>query len=549
MNLLDALNIGYKSLLLAYNRLILRKLAAIAVFVTVLSAVPWSAAGQQPDSFRTSHILLIMPFENVSNVPGIDWIGEAFPEVLSNRMNSASLLVVSRQDRLSAFDRLGIPLVAKPTRATVYQIAQQLDADYVVMGTYSFDGSTFAATARVMDTDELRLSPEIKESAPLTSLVAVQTALAWDVLHQLKLTNTQTKDAFISQFQPLRLDALENYVRGILAGSAQEKIKRFKEAVRLEPSNNLALLHLGKIYFGTRDFDSAVTWLAKIPNDDPNANEAHFYLGLSAYYANQLDKADAAFRWLSARLPLTEVNNNIGVVAARRGDRRAREYFEKSAQTDPNDPDYRFNLAIELYRESDTPGAVRQLREMLALQPDTDARAFLDAMNASTQPLPHLPAERIKTNYDESSFRQIELEIASSSEAHLQNLPPAGHAAFHVQRGHQLLDEGMAGEAEKQFREAITLDAANPDAHAGLASALEASQDNAGARNEARAALRLKPSAEAYVVLARLDLAASNTISAQQNVDRALALEPANAAAVSLKNEITAASASKASRP
>ena len=548
---MDALNMGYNSLLLAYNRLILRKLAAITAFLIVLLAFtdPWSAAGQQPDSVRASHILLIMPFENVSNVPGIDWIGEAFPEVLSNRISSASLLVVSRQDRLSAFDRLGIPLVAKPTRATIYQIAQQLDADYVVMGTYSFDGSTFTSTARVMDTDELRLSPELKEAAPLTSLVSVQTALAWDVLSQLKLANAQTKDAFIGQFQPLRLDALENYVRGILAGSAQEKIKRFKEAVRLEPSNNLALLHLGKIYFGTHDFDSAVTWLAKVPNDDPNANEAHFYLGLSAYYANQLDKADAAFRWLSARLPLTEVNNNLGVVAARRGDRQARGYFEKSAQTDPNDPDYRFNLAIELYREGDTAGAVRQLREMLALQPDAEARTFLDAVNAATQPLPHLPAERIKTNYDESSFRQLEVEIASSSEARLQNLSAASHAAFHVQRGRQLLDQGMAGEAEKQFREAITLDPAIPDAHAGLASALEASQDSAGARNEARAALRLKPSAEAYVVLARLDLAASNTASAQQNVDRALALEPANAAAVSLKNEITAASASKVSRP
>ncbi len=289
-----------------------------------------------------------------------------------------------------------------------------------------------------------------------------------------------------------------------------------------------------------------MTCLAKVPNNDPSSNEAHFYLGLSAYYANQLEKADAAFRWLAARLPLTEVNNNLGVVAARRGDRQARSYFEKSAQTDPGDPDYRFNLAVELYRDGDTPGAIRQLREMLALQPDADARAFLDALNAGTQPLPHPPAERIKTNYDESSFRQIELEIASSSEARLQNLPAASHAAFHVQRGHQLLDQGVAGEAEKQFREAVTLDPENPDAHAGLASALEASQDSAGARNEARTALRLKPSAEAYLVLARLDLAASNTASAQQNVDRALALEPANTAAVSLKSQITAASANKA---
>src|SRR5258708_23748393 len=92
INVMDESDIvGYNSLLLAYNRLILRKQAVISVLVIALSWVAAPAAGPQPDAARTSHILLIMPFDNVSNVPGLDWIGEAFPEVLSNRMNSASL--------------------------------------------------------------------------------------------------------------------------------------------------------------------------------------------------------------------------------------------------------------------------------------------------------------------------------------------------------------------------------------------------------------------------------------------------------------------------
>jgi len=525
--------------------IILKKLAGI-LWIAVLSAlaVPQRAPGQQPDSAHTSHILLIMPFENASNVPGIDWIGEAFPEILSNRLNSASLFVVGRSDRLAAFDQLGIPLAAKPTRATVLQIAELLDADNVIVGHYNFDGNIFTAAAQVMNTEQLRLSPEFKEAGPLTDLVTIQAALAWDVLNGINLA-PGPKDRFVTQVHPVRLDALENYIRGILANSAAEKIKRFKEAIRLEPSHTLAMLRLGKIYYGSHDFEPAINWLSKIPNTDSNTNEAHFYLGLSAFYAGQMDKAESAFRFLLTRLPLTEVYNNLGVVIGSRGEKRARSYFEKSIQIDPSDPDYHFNLAIELYREGDTPGAIRQLRELLASQPDTDAHSFLDGLNSNVQPPPHAPVERIKANYDESSFRQLSLEIENASEGRLQKLDPVSHAAAHVQRGRQFLDQGLSGEAEKQFREAVVLNPNNASAHAGLATVLESSQDNAGARNEAQASVRLTPSVEAYLVLARLDIAEKHPAAAEQNVDRALALDPTNAAAASLKHDIADALAIK----
>jgi hypothetical protein len=43
---------------------------------------------------------------------------------------------MSRDDRFNAFDRLGIPPGTKPFRATPYQVASNLDADYLVMGDY-----------------------------------------------------------------------------------------------------------------------------------------------------------------------------------------------------------------------------------------------------------------------------------------------------------------------------------------------------------------------------------------------------------------------------
>ena len=101
-------------------------------------------------------------------------------------------------------------------------------------------------------------------------------------------------------------------------------------------------------------------------------------------------------------------------------------------------------------------------------------------------------------------------------------------------------------EAEAEFREAVSLDTSNAEAHSGLARVLESRQDLPGARSEASAALRLRQFAEPLLVLARLDLRDNRTDSASQSVDRALQLEPANGSALALKRAIAAKLAEKA---
>ncbi len=503
-------------------------------------AAPLPSYAQQAEPQRGSQMLLIMPFENAANSPGIEWIGESFPEVLGNRLNSSSMFVLSRSDRLLAFDRLGLPAVAKPSRATTYQVAQELDADYVLMGDYRLDAAKLTVHAQVMDLERLRLSPKLTEAGPLNNLIGIQTALAWDVLDALKLTNGSSKEQFMAQVPPARVDVLENYIRGVLAINDQDKIRRFKEALRLDPGYRPAMLQLGKTYYAAHDYASAIEWLTKVPAGDAGGNEAQFHLGLAAFYAGQMDRAAAAFRSLASRLPLTEVYNNLGVALARQGDRRALSYLAKSSQTDANDPDYHFNLAVELYRQGQAQEAASELRTLLALKPDLEARAFLEAINSGGTPPAKLPLQRIKRNYDESWYRQLALEIENRNEERLRKADAAGRVAFYVQRGRELLDQGLAGEAGKQFQKAVAIDPMQAGAHAGLARVLELNQNKSGARREAQAALRLAPSAEAYLVLARLDLADNNPGAAQQNVERALALDPANAAAVALKHDIAA---------
>jgi tetratricopeptide (TPR) repeat protein len=513
-----------------------------ALLVLVLVAL--GAAAQMRPANLSARTLLVLPFENESKAPGLEWISESFPEVLGQRLASPLLYIVSREDRSYAFDRAGIPANVHLSRATLYRIAEQMDADYVVLGAYNFDGQAFTARAQLLDMKALRLSPEQKQSGALVKLIDLQTALGWDLLRLVHPELLPSRNQFLAAAPSIRLDAFESYVRGVVATSRPEKIKHLREAIRLSPDYTLALLHLGRTYFDGRDYEQAATWFARVPRSDPAAREASFYLGLAGYYLGDFAKSEDAFAFVASRLPLTEVYNNLGVVAGRRGKRSEIEYFQKAVKADPSDPDYHFNLGIALYKASDIAGASRQLRETLALRPaDSEAKALLDsaaALRTSDRPAAtgKVPLQRIKRNYDETSFQQLALEIQNAAELRWSQTDPHTHAEFHVNRGHEFLEQGFKAEAERDFREAVQLDPTSAAAHVGLACVLE-DINEPSARAEAQTALRLQPiSTDALLVLARLDLKTNQTQSAEEIVDRVLVLEPNNPAALALKRTI-----------
>jgi len=495
--------------------------------------------------------VLVVPFENESKAPGLEWIGDSFPELLKERLDSPSLFVLPREDRLRAYDRLGIPIELRPSRPTIYRIAEQLDVDYIVLGQYNFDGRAFSVNAQLLDMRRTHLLPEMKETGPLPQLIDVQTGLAWDILHGIFPSAAANRDAYLRQAVPVRLDAFEHYIKGVIASAPEEQIQNFHEAVRLNPSYWVATLQLGKAYYRERQYEQATTWLAKIPESDPLSSEANFFLGLSAYYHGDLSKAESAFFEVADRLPLAGVYNDLGVVTDHRDKKAAIDCFQKAAAADPTEPDYHFNLAVEFYRSGDTTGAARQLRETLALRPDDiEAKSLLTMITSQ----PHgvvpaslkSPAERIRSNYEESTFRQLTLKIDAVAEQRLAKADPQTHARYHSDRGHQLLKQGFLLEAEREFREALTLNPSNGDAHSGLATVLESANKYVDARNEAESALRLRPSSEALLVLAKLDLRENKPEMANEEVDRALRMDPTNATAQGLKQTVAAKLAQEA---
>lgn len=528
-----------------------------------------SADAAQPHG----RLLLVFPFDNRTGQPNLDWIGSGAADIFNRRLDAAGFLTISRHDRIYALDRLGLPPNFRPSHATTIRIAQLLDADYVILGSYTLTGTQLGASVRVLNLHQLTLSQPITEQAGLNDILDTFNRLAWDVARNLDPTYSVAQQTFLAADGALLPGAFEDYIRGMIAESPADRISHLREAVRISPDFTPARLELGRAYFANQDYDDAATTLGQMPRDDRNALEADFYRGLAYFYTGKYLKAEDAFAFVATELPLPEVVNNEGVAASRRG-HDGSALFRQALAADPHDGDYHFNLAIALRKHNDIPGAIHELQADLQLQPkDSEAQTFLASLqsppsaaktpaNHAPQPNPaasapsatapsssspssstvdeSLPLERIKRTYNETEFRQAAFEMEQLQEARLAVLPPAERARKLVDSGDQFLHRGLILEAEREYQSALQANPAFAPAHAGLAQVRERSFDLRAARSEAQQSIQLGPNVPAYLVLARLDLNANQTAAAASEVSAALRLDPKDPGALGMKKALEA---------
>lgn len=535
-----------------YNQLVVqalhrfRPLLLLIVFSTLAFAQePADAKPAEPAQVH-GRLLLVLPFENRSGAGGLDWIGEAFPDILNRRLNSAGFLTISRGDRLYAFDHLGLPLNLQPSRATAIRIAQTLDADYVIFGSYTLGANQIKATAEILDVSALKLGADIDQQGDLAHLPDMINSLAWRVTRQLNPEYAVEERTFLAADRNLPTDAFEAYIQGLVAESPEERVQHLRDAVRLDPQFAPAWLALGRAYFTNQDYEEASATLGRLPRNDPNALEADFYRGLACFYTGNYRMAEDAFAFVTTRLPLPEVVNNQGVAASRRG-KDAAALFQQAVTADPRDPDYHFNLAVALAHRNDKEGALKEIEETLKLRPqDTEAQSLEaqlkdpDPPKANPDPGHAVtdeqgPLERIKRGYSEAGFRQAAFEMEQVQEMRLASMAPAQRAAELVKDGDQFFQRGLVLEAEREYRDALVADTSSALAHAGLAAVRERDGDAEAARREAQASIQIAPNVPAYLVLARLDLQANQLGAAAGDVGDALKVDPANANAKGMK--------------
>ncbi len=577
-------------------------LVLVSVAATLSSAPPsapqkvgQAAPAPAESSARRIETLLIFPFENYSRTAELDWLSEGLAELSVERLAGQGPIVFSRDERLAALERLGLPASTRFSRATMLKIAEEIDADYVVFGGYNSDGKSLTTTARVLRVDPPALTPALEESGTLEELMGLHGRLVWRLLCNLEPAPNRgeicgreglRQTEFLEKLPRRRLDAFESYVRGLLSlehNRDEQKLRLFREAAQLEPTWDDPAFALGHAYFVRRDCEAALSWLSRVPPAHERGPEASFEAGVCHLLRDDPARAEAAFAGLLERRrarpepsaapeanseELPEALNNLAVARARLGKtHEAIVELQRVTRLDPEEADYWFNLGLVELRANDPAAALAPLREVLGRQTENaEARALLiaalersgqkaeaaaerEAMNRSNQPRAAWSAptpaalarlDRIKTHLDVAAWHQF-LEVtgqgvrdSSASLAHRRQ-----SRRFHLSRGRQFLAAGKLGDAQLEFSQAIALAPLNsPAAHLGLAEVFRQQGRREDAIREIRAALGSRDDAAARTELARLYLEENRKAEAREELRLALQLNPDYAAARELLVQI-----------
>ena len=85
--------------------------------------------------------IVVLPFENRSDHPEFNWIGESFADSLSTLFTKPGLVVITGDERAVAYQRLHLPLTVLPSRATAIKIARELEGDDYRHREFQCDGA------------------------------------------------------------------------------------------------------------------------------------------------------------------------------------------------------------------------------------------------------------------------------------------------------------------------------------------------------------------------------------------------------------------------
>jgi Flp pilus assembly protein TadD len=370
--------------------------------------------------------VLILPFFNHSKAPGLDWIGESISEAIHDSLASEGVLVLDREDRLEAYRRLSVRTGAELTHASILKIGQALDATNIVYGTYevldpSRDQSkgSLLVRARVIDLKRFRQGPDFSELGALEELAVIETRLSWQTISYLSPGRVRPEEEFVRSRPAVRLDAAESYVRGLMASTTEQRHRFFTQAARLDEHYSQPRFQLGKAAWVAKDYQVAIGWLTNVNRSDPHFFEGQFLLGLCRYRNGDFAGAEQAFQLVAATVPLNEVYNDLGAAQSRRGNMpAAQESFAKALEGDSTDPDYHFNLGYVLWRSGKFAESVASLRAAVERNPaDTEATTLLGRALKQDGPRPgetrFQARERLKTNYEETAYRQLQAELHS----------------------------------------------------------------------------------------------------------------------------------------
>jgi len=401
--------------------MMLRKIFSVAA---ILIACSVSLFAQTKFTDR----VLVLPFENTSNKPEFNWVGESFALSLSELLKIPGLNVVSNGERKVIQQRLRIPLTSLPSLATSLKLARDTGATLLIAGKYNIIpaqgdlAATINVTSKIIRVNEGRflseeidgrlITRDISLNDALGNMQTMQGQIAYQILYQRDKALPFSQNQLIESATKVPGRAFEAYIKGLLTQAPEQRENFFKNAIRLynevTPDSTFveAALELGHLNLGQQKYNDAVDAFERVVNvnrqcreraktdnkisfcNDESFAEASFYIGLIQWRQQNYEQALAVLRPLAEDLKLTNVYNTLGAIAvqASRAEKKnegrsaallkeGTDLLKKAAESAQEDPSIQFNYALATFLNGNYVEVLPLFRKLLVTSP-RDGEAY-----------------------------------------------------------------------------------------------------------------------------------------------------------------------------
>ena len=230
-------------------------LLAIAILVVAV-AIPTAVIrnARSGTTSKTIESVAVLPFNNLSNDPELDYLSEGLTENLINRLSHVSRLKIIAYNSVFRY---------KGKQIDPQKVGRELGVQAVLIGKLEARGGELSIIGELVDArDGTHLWGDHYERK-LSDLQSLQGELAQDMAAALRLQFSGEEKTRLAQPHPVNAEAYQLYLKGRYFWNKRttEGIKKglecFEQAIRLDPDYAAAYVGLADCYgvlSQTRDF-------------------------------------------------------------------------------------------------------------------------------------------------------------------------------------------------------------------------------------------------------------------------------------------------------
>jgi TolB-like protein/DNA-binding winged helix-turn-helix (wHTH) protein/Flp pilus assembly protein TadD len=324
---------------------VIGSLIGFAAALIIVAVVYWRRAENVAHGALETgelHSIAVLPFRNLAQTTNQDYLVDGMTDQLTTDLaRSTPLRVISQRSAMQYKD------IQKP----IQEIAQALNVDAIVEGSYLREGGQVRITAQLLDARNDRHLWAQTYDESNKDLLAIQDQVTNDIAQQVAITLGSSFKR--SRYEAVNSRARESYLRGRYfwnqrtQASTASSVKFYTDAIRQDPNYADAYAALAEAY------------IVQAMYGDPDPTDSLWKAQYAAERALDLDNT------------LGEAHTALGAVRVERDWdwAGAEKEYKRALQLSPTDPTAHHWYSLHLSRMGRHKEAEAEIQRALALDP------------------------------------------------------------------------------------------------------------------------------------------------------------------------------------